>query len=672
MRDMDNRTERIYNRLSVLLMVAVTIILIFVVYRIPIYDKGEADDYALACEAIQMTGNLEITQEVVDKAKLDYPNFSNRIEQSWVDANENAGTSLFVSESGRIYPWYGFAYPLLCIPIKVLLAVLGMNQTYAFVLTNLVFYIGALLYLYFRYEGSEKNRFLLTLCLICSPTIVYYSWSSAEIFIYSMVVISLVNFSNKNYRRSALYLSIAGMMNTTVMFLGIVYIVDYFIEKLKGVQSVKGAFLRVIREFKDIVSYGICFVPCLVTYLYNKIFMGTFELQTSLGLATSEGWLGRFRAYLFDLNMGYIVYYGILFILWFVIFFLALLRKNRKTIELSIAFLGVVLMYSLTKHINCGMEGIARYSAWAAPIFIFTVITQYEEVVVGQKVKNIFAKLYVLSAVITFCIIMWFGAYNKYHCFYYSPLAEMVMERCPQLYNPYPYTFISRTNHVDGGYWGDEYKQINAYVNKEDYVTKVLMTEENVKKIQDNMVADQEAKKYINDKIKKINFERNKFYYINIPPKYKVFFDKGYPERFDPKLNFDLSSAGTGFYWNEGGYHWVSNKAKIIINNEKIAKDGLKISYMVSDLIQKKYGDQENVNVHIYVNNRYVGEIDLSKPTDKGQFIIMPDDLPSTRGDYYFVKFESDCFYQPNIDMPGTSDQRKLCFLLSYIGENIK
>lgn len=398
--------------------------------------------------------------------------------------------------------------------------------------------------------------------------------------------------------------------------------------------------------------------------------MGVLELQTALGFAQTKGWFGRFLTYLFDLNLGYMIYYLLAFFMWMAVFITAFIKKERKIILLSVAFLGVVAAYSLTMHINCGMTGIARYSAWAAPIFLFASIPQYERYIRSNMIKRAVTVLSMTSSIVTVLIIVWFGRYNQMHCFHYTPIADLILDKCPQLYNPYPYTFISRTNHIDGGYWGDQYKAVNAYTNNEGYIRKILVTEESVPMIRQSLVADKDVKKYIFRKIDHFDFEKKQFYYLNLPSDKKAFVDKGYPKEFNPSENESLAEKCEGVYWNEGGIHWFSNQALVVLRNENIALNGLQIKYGVwlSGQLKDKYKEQKP-DVNVYINSQYIGSFHLTDITGMQTLTIKPEQFGKAEYDFYRIRFESDYYIQPSEDIPDSKDERKLCFTVSYIGD---
>lgn len=653
---------------SILAMIVFGIFLLWLVVRHPSWNSGESDDYVLASMAVQMTGSLEITEDVVAQAKIDFCNFADRIDGSWAGVQKGS-TDLYIARDGKIYPWYGGGYSTFCLLFKAVLKFFGFNQSYAFMAANFFIYMTALLYVFFFLERERKTVFLIIFALICSPTFIYCIWASAEIFIFGFLVLSLVNYLNENYKRAAVYISVAGSMNSTVMVVGMVYILDYLWQMFAGVRTFHDFCYTFKKNFAKILLFGICFVPSLTTYIYNLFHMGVLELQTTLGLAQTKGWLGRFLAYLFDLNLGFMVYYFVAFFLWITVFVFAFMKRERKIILLSAAFLGVVAAYSLTKHINCGMMGIARYSAWAAPIFLFASIPQYEICICSGAMKKAAAALSITSSAITVLTIVWFGRYNQLYCFGYTPIADFILDKCPQLYNPYPYTFISRTNHIDGGYWGDEYKDINAYINKDGTIRKILITEESAPLVKQNLVADSDVKQYIFDKIDHFDYDKKQFYYLNLPSDKKAFFDKGYPKEFNPLNDQALAEKCEGIYWNEGSFHWFSDQALVVLHNEDIASHGIQIQYGggLARELKDKYGKDE-LDVKIYVNSKYVTKINLSKTGDGQVLDLKPEQIEKEEYGFYRIRFESDYYIQPSKDIPNSTDERRLCFTVSYIG----
>ncbi len=653
--------DRIFNICSVLCMFTFFFLMLLLSCLKAPLAKGEGDDYALETVAIQMTGNIEITEAVIEQAKKDFPEFAYRFEESWIGANAGT-TDLYQAYNGKIYPWYGAAYSCVCIIMKLILSMLHLNQTYTFALTNVCLYTFALAYVFYVLRTTRKNILLLILLLICSPSVVYYSWPSAEIFIFTFITLSLVNFYNKSYKRAAFYISVAGSMNTTCMVLGIIIIVDYFWELVKGTTNFRDAIARIMKNIKHIIVFGICFIPALSTYAYNLIFLHTLELQTGLGLARTDYWFGRFLAYLFDLNMGYIAYYFVSFTLWLILTIYGAVKRNRMTIMLSIAFLGIVWIYSLHFHINCGMEGIARYSAWAAPIFLFTVATQYENIFSSQRIKKLFQSAILMASISTMLILIWFYKYNQLSHLQYSPLASMVLDNSPQFYNPFPYTFIARTQHIDGGYWGNEDQESFYYEDSEGYVRKVLVSEDTKAYLMEHLAGTEEDIGIVKKRL--MNAEH--FEYVDIEKGIQVFVDKDYPCVFYPAEDATLASKSWGIYEREEDKHWFSNDVTIVLRGEEINEQGIEIEYYVmQEMIDKYAGDI--LTGDVFCNGDLIGTIDLNK-AGHNILTIKSDMLPECTTGFYRIGIKGDYYLQPSVDIVGGTDIRKLFILVPYIG----
>lgn len=127
-------------------------------------------------------------------------------------------------------------------------------------------------------------------------------------------------------------------------------------------------------------------------------------------------------------------------------------------------------------HINSGMSGIARYNTWVSAIFIFAVCLFMEEIL---KKRRLIQTAYTLAAAgicFTGLVVFRYGLYcaSDTNYTYMTPVAEFILDKFPDLYNPLHSTFNSRTNHVDGGYY---YETPIVYFAEDGYVRKILASE---------------------------------------------------------------------------------------------------------------------------------------------------------------------------------------------------
>ena len=97
---------------------------------------------------------------------------------------------------------------------------------------------------------------------------------------------------------------------------------------------------------------------------------------------------------------------------------------------------------------------------------------------------------------------------------YWTPIAELVMEYAPQLYNPLPSTFNSRTTHIDGGY---EITEPIIYVNQDGYVRKVLLPTSLGRDALDNLAVGGQDQDIFNAECEKIDESKSEYCYLNFP-----------------------------------------------------------------------------------------------------------------------------------------------------------
>ena len=332
---------------------------------------------------------------------------------------------------------------------------------------------------------------------------------------FSMVALSVLFWRDKKYNWAAIFVSLAGTMNSTVMVLGIFIIVDFLCEKCL---FKTGIFDYIKKYTKETFALACCFIPCLVPFIYYKAKYGCWNLQVEYGFAQDPGlYISRILSYLFDWNYGIFPYFPILLLLFVAFTILAFIEKNRRSIFYFCAFLGVIAAYSIMYHINCGMSGIARYSAWVTPIMSVGVVCAYDSVVTSIRKWRWIESISIGASVLYTLVLL-----NVYGVMFASntsdigltPVAEYMIANHPYLYNEAKSSFICRVSHIPGGYI---YKQPVIYYNSDRVVTKILLRSGDEDKVLNALSFDEKGYAYIYRQLYKEGD-----YYITIPPKYKV------------------------------------------------------------------------------------------------------------------------------------------------------
>jgi len=406
---------------------------------------GEADDYIIASISIQQHGSLDIREEDIDRLEIEFPNNLERVRVLF--NSENYVKDVY----GRQYPFYMGTYSISVLPLKIINMIFNLPQTYVFHISNVLYYSLAMLIVYFFFRQTRKNVFLTILLLAVSPTFVYISWASAEMFISSLMIVSLVFYTNGNRYLAALFTSIAATLNIVICGFGLIMILDYFISDF-NYKNKEPALNAIKRNWKKTFGLAICFSPALITPLWNLYHY--HKITPQLGMAKYDVfWINRFAAYLFDLNFGFLPYFPILLTLFFVVAIVGIYKKERTVIMLVLGFFTVVFLYSAMGHINSGMTAMARYNSWCTPFLVITVVTQYNSLFKNAKTHRRIALSLIVSAGTTFALTKTAMNYKNGSYTDFTPVAKFFLDQAPTLYNPNPFTFINRNVHIDGGYY---------------------------------------------------------------------------------------------------------------------------------------------------------------------------------------------------------------------------
>lgn len=432
---------------------------------------GESDDYMLTTVSLQYRGDLAIQDSDLEHAVADFPEFADYLTTMY---HSPGGLSSFTNKAGGQYSWYFGTYSALCIPAKVVLGLLGLPQIYAFAVTNCLLYLLAL-WVTARYlRASQGIKLILLLLLMANPAVFYVVWQSAEVCVFAFTVMALVFFTRRSYPLAGLLISLAGTLNSTVMIVGVFFILCFFADLLREVPVYRwpGAALR---AWPSVLKVGVSFVPCLVPFIFYYINCGVFNLQVGYGFSQIDGLWQRFRAYLTDWNFGIMPYFFVAFCLSAFLLVWCVIRRQYRCLGYFLSFLGVVAAYSLMQNINCAMSGIARYNAWAAPILLFGAAMTVDGAAFPTKLKRWAGGLLAAGAICTAALV---GAYgpmfaHKTSDIQLTPVAQAVLNYCPQFYWSMPSTFNCRVNHVPGGY---QYEMPLVYANEAGEVKKALVS----------------------------------------------------------------------------------------------------------------------------------------------------------------------------------------------------
>ncbi len=507
MQKMPKTSDNFWREAGAAVLICFLIAYLLLAVLLPSGQYGESGSFLLSAASLSNHGSFQITEEDLETACALFPGHEAYLR--------NYITHMPTTQNGNHYSWYLSIYSPLCLPALFALRLLRLNAIYAFSITNALLISTALWVVYRFAKISAKKKLLAILLLGTSPIIRYLNVQLYEVTLFSFVTMAMVFWFNRWRKLAALFLSLAGTMNPTVMAFGFFMILDYFLEMFReSGWSVRAFFRRFAEDWKKTAGLAVCFLPCFVPFVINYIGMGSWYVQS--GNAMLQGTGGRFIAYLFDLNLGLFPYYPALMFLFAVVAIWGGVREKRY--DMLCTFLGALAVmgaYSIHLHINCGMSGIARYNAWLVPIIALGTIYYMDISFSGVTARRVCSGLTALSCI--WCVfIVGVTAYspNRGHTGWWTPVAETVLKYAPGLYDPLPSTFYSRTLHIDGAY---DITEPAYYLDPQTNEVRKLIykaDEGQAERVLNDLKGDEESVAYLKERLKDNGLD-GKFHYID-------------------------------------------------------------------------------------------------------------------------------------------------------------
>jgi len=283
--------------------------------------------------------------------------------------------SLYPSKQGVYFYVHSWVYSLACAPVYLTLHLLAENQEIfpshleyrSFGLLNSLLFAAALVLSIRSFFGL-----LAAVLLLCSPLGGYISWSTPEVFQFSLLAIAFSSLIRRSKFVSPLLVGIAGAQN----FPALVFLLPLLLFQIPSqVSPPKSNPLRVIViKFARLSSaYLIALIVGICPWLLYQLNFLTPNLIVYLGQASIKYCsLLRFESFLLSPLVGVLWFFPLYFLLLPSLFFF---HKRQPTIErLAICLLVIltfVICYSMTGMANFHSQqlGCVRYAAWIfAPI----------------------------------------------------------------------------------------------------------------------------------------------------------------------------------------------------------------------------------------------------------------------------------------------------------------
>jgi len=433
----------------------VFIVLINIVLGGRVYLRGEFPSYMMTMTAIENHFSEWITLNDIDDAKKLFPEYREHLEP------KNLEKLVERTEENLYRGYYPGVYSFCVIFMKNILLYTDISLSYAFPLVNLILLLVSSAF--FAKKVCKENTIVSFLLCVFNPILFYVRWVSAEVFIYSMLLISIVFFLDKHYKLAFLFSILAALMNIVIIFWSGMIVLTYLINNLqymKGDKFLGKIALLIKKRWIDLMYFIFFGIVCIVWFLGLSVHkVGTSNIFF-------EGWLERALYYVIDMNIGLVWYYGPLFILFLYCFYKGIKNKNLENSFIAISFISILLLYSLKEQICSDCNAIARYNAWNG-VFIIAMLLVYKTKTRKFDFYLIVSLIFVMSITFVYKGINCDVPYDKF-----NSISRYTLNNVPHLYIGHKHIFATNI-------YEDQYEAIDSslfiYSNDDGYVTKILI-----------------------------------------------------------------------------------------------------------------------------------------------------------------------------------------------------
>ncbi|QLE56942.1 hypothetical protein [Nostoc sp. TCL26-01] len=473
-------------KFAVIFISILSLILIFFCLKTNPIRQGDGYEYALILQSFFNHFSPDIREaditSLIKIVESQPSSYDVKVLQGILTALKNGENEIYLgilkSSQGEYFGYHFWLYPLINLPVKVLLAVLRLNELKAFQLTNSLLISFTLIYVLLFSRQSPFTRWAIALLYLAGCIFFYLLWPHPEIYLAASILISGCAFIDQRIYVAAIAATLATLQNPSVVFL-LAAICLFFVAKNFTLASLKNPLIFVKKYIWIALIAAISFLPYIFYYYHyqvpNLIAQRGFVDPRLISLA-------RFNSTLFDLNQGLIVGFpgimvGVLTLLIYrlirVIFQHQRPIFNQADILLVAFFLMLQPTLSQTNW-NHGQEVFSRYAFWATMALIIWLAANMSELKGLLK----YSFLPIILVLQIFPNYLFFKHPGDGHYLKMKSSAAWVLANFPSWYNPEPEIFAERVR---------EYEQFGEtiaptptdspfiFLDKQGYIRKILV-----------------------------------------------------------------------------------------------------------------------------------------------------------------------------------------------------
>ncbi len=390
------------------------------------------------------------------------------------------------------YPVHFIAYPLLLMPVRLLLELFHHNVLDMFRITNLLLFAGFVLYGAHRFFKTTFKQAVFILIMLLSPLLSFLVWPGPDVLYAGLVLLSVFFFFEKRLMLAAVLMGLASWQSQPLAVTA--FGLTIYALFRETVISRDGTRVHVSLNPKSLFLALLTGIIVLIPYAYNYWAFGMLSPWTAFpddwtrtfGFGLQNVSLKKFYEQFFNLDMGLFWYMPVLFIgstfaayktltgrkkpqfafqtapvvsgpsmqekvRRFTNRFSSLYRFNnvildKQTLFIIVLFLVTAFFYQTNPAWNYGTAGYGptRHILFMLPLLVYFFMK------LAKPTKRFLGILTLV--ILTQGYVLWFNGFitpDFMNSLAHTPYAQYVLDNYPELYNPTPEIFVDRTNHTD-------------------------------------------------------------------------------------------------------------------------------------------------------------------------------------------------------------------------------
>ena len=369
--------------------------------------------------------------------------------------------------------WYGvhfWAYGLCGALTQEYQVLTGRTPLANLVLANVCLYCLALAVTLFGSNAPIRERIAMVCFAAVGPIFWYVEWTGAEIFSWSLTLISVVAYRDRRYGVAGLSAGLAATQNPTIIFMGAIAVLQAARER-----NLRSAVLA-------IAGTAVGLIPYVFFYYY---FGKPNLIATEFATLNNISWL-RTWSLIGDFNQGLLPYVPVVVIGLVFGFVRMVMLGNIRGLLLAAGGLAMAVGTQVAPNWNSGCEGLQRYLVWMLPVAAGVAV----EGIGGTWRMWAFA---IAAAISNVAIFFAFNETKALERGYLSntPVAEWVLNHHPRAYLAEPEVFIERQRHMDN--WPMTPADFPvAYARPDGRITKMILDSKSVERVAELFETDPE------------------------------------------------------------------------------------------------------------------------------------------------------------------------------------